>query len=32
MKWIKKYEKGLTIEEIMKYAIDNMIKSEEESI
>ena len=32
MKWIKKYEKGSSIEEIMKYAIDNMIKSEEVSI
>ena len=32
MKWIKQYEKGLSIKEIMKYAIDDMIKSEEESI
>ena len=32
MKWIKKYEKGLSIEEIMKVSIDEMIKSEEDSI
>ena len=32
MKWIKQYEEGLSIEEIMKYAVDGMIKSEEERI
>ena len=32
MNWIKKYEEGLSIEEIMKSAIEDMIKIEEESI
>ena len=32
MQWIKQYEKGLSIEEIMKYAIDDMEKSEVEGI
>ncbi len=32
MKWINQYEKGLSIEEIMKITIDDMIKNEEESI
>ena len=32
MKWIKQYKEGLSIEEIMKYAVEDMIKSEEESI
>ena len=32
MKWIKQYKKGLSVEEIMKYAIKDMIKSEEENI
>ena len=32
MKWIKQYEKGLSIEEIMKFAIYDMEKSEKESI
>ena len=32
MKWIKKYKKGLSIENIMKDSIKDMIKSEEESI
>ena len=32
MKWIKQYEKGLSIEEIMKYAIEDMAKSEVEAI
>ena len=32
MKWITKYEKGLSIEEIMKCSIEEMIQSEEESI
>ncbi len=32
MKWIKQYREGLSIEEIMKYTIKDMIKTEEESI
>ena len=32
MKWIKQYKEGLSVEDIMKYAIQDMIKSEEESI
>ena len=32
MKWIKQYEKGLSIEEIMQFAIHDMEKSEKESI
>ena len=32
MKWIRQYKKGLSIEEIMKYADEEMIKSEKESI
>ena len=32
MKWIKQYNSGLSIEDIMKYADQDMIKSEEESI
>ena len=32
MKWIKQYKEGLSIEDIMKFTIQNMIKSEEESI
>ena len=32
MKWIIQYKEGLSIEEIMKYAVKDMIKSEEESI
>ena len=32
MKWINQYEKGLSIEKIMKITIDDMIKNEEESI
>ena len=32
MRWIKQYKKGLSIEEIMKDAIEDMIKSEEECI
>ena len=28
MKWINQYEKGLSIEEIMKMSIEDMIKSE----
>ena len=32
MKWIKQYEEGLSIEEIMKFAIYDMEKSEKESI
>ena len=30
MKWIKQYKEGLSVEDIMKYAIQDMIKSEEE--
>ena len=32
MKWIKQYKEGLSIEDIMKYATQEMIKSEEKSI
>ncbi len=32
MKWIKQYKKGLSVEDIMKYASQDMIKNEEESI
>ena len=32
MKWIKQYKEGLSVEDIMKYAIQDMIKSEEERI
>ena len=32
MKWIKQYEEGLSIEDIMKLAGQEMIKNEEESI
>ena len=32
MKWINKYENGLSIEQIMKITIDDMIKNEDESI
>ena len=32
MIWIKQYQQGLSIEDIMKFAIREMIKSEEESI
>ena len=32
MKWIKQHKEGLSIEDIMKYAIQDMIKSEEERI
>ena len=32
MQWIKQYEKGLSIEQIMKFSIDDMIKSEDESV
>ena len=32
MKWINQYEKGLSIEQIMKISIDDMINNEEESI
>ena len=31
MKWINQYEKGLSIEKIMKISIDDMIKNEDES-
>ncbi len=32
MKWIKQYKEGFSIEEIMRCAVQDMIKSEEESI
>ena len=32
MKWIDQYNKGLSIEQIMKISIDNMIKSEDENV
>ena len=32
LKWINQYEKGFTIEQIMKFSIDDMIKCEEEII
>ena len=32
MKWIKQYREGLSIEDIMKFTIEDMIKTEEESI
>ena len=31
MKWIKKYDKGRSVEDIMQSAINNMIKNEEEN-
>ena len=32
MKWINQYEKGLSIEQIMKISIEDMIKSEDEDV
>ena len=32
MKWISQYEKGLSIEQIMKISIEDMIKNEDENI
>ena len=32
MKWIRQYEKGLSIEQIMKISIEDMIKSENENV
>jgi len=32
MKWINQYEKGFSIEQIMKISIDDMIKNEDESV
>ena len=32
MKWINQYEKGLSIEQIMKISIDDMIKHEDKSV
>ena len=32
MKWINQYEKGLSIEQIMKISIDDMIMNEEDSV
>ena len=32
MRWVNQYEKGLSIEQIMKFSIDDMIKNEDESV
>ena len=32
MKWINQYEKGLSIEQIMKISIDDMINDEGDSV
>ena len=32
MKWIDQYEKGLSIEQIMKISIDKMIKFEDKNV
>ena len=32
MKWINQYEKGLSIEQIIKISIEDMIRSEGENI
>ena len=32
MKWIDQYKKGLSIQQIMKITIDDMIKNEEEIV
>ena len=32
MKWIEQFKEGLTIEEIMKFSVEEMIKTEEEII
>ena len=32
MKWINQYEKGLSIEQIMKISIQDMIKSEDDNV
>ena len=32
MQWINQYEKGLSIEQIMKISIDDMIKNEDGSV
>ena len=32
MKWINQYKKGLSIEQIMKITIDDMIKNEDEIV
>ena len=32
MKWINQYKRGVSIEQIMKITIDDMIKNEDESI
>ena len=32
MQWIKQYEKGLSVEEIMKFSIDEMVRSEDKGI
>ena len=32
MKWINQYEKGLSIEQIMKISIEDMIRSEAKNV
>ena len=32
MKWLNQYEKGLSIEQIMKISIEDMIRSEGENV
>jgi len=32
MKWINQYEKGFSIEQIMRISIEDMIKSEDENV
>ena len=32
MKWINQYEKGLSIEQIMKISLEDMIRSEDENV
>ena len=32
MQWINQYEKGLSIEQIMKISIEDMIRSEDENV
>ena len=31
IKWINKYNQGISVEDIMRSAIDNMIKNEQEN-
>ena len=32
MKWLRQYEKGLSIEQIMKISIEDMIRIEDENV